>query len=186
VSLHLVASMAMICLAVLLLWRLDSRASGLTGLGWLGLAIFAAGWAVLYAGTVVTGSGPHAGDARAPRNGLDPRALSQLHTDFVMVLLGLTVAAVLVLRALDAPARARRAAAGLLAVEVLQGAVGFLQYFLGVPVGLVILHLLGAGVLAAAMTWLLLVLREPAPDAEAPEARRPAAPASGARPRLSR
>ena len=203
VSLHLLASMAMICVAVLLLRRLDEGdgppvPSVAPGVVWLTRAIFVVGWAVLYAGTVVTGSGPHAGDAKAPRNGLDPRALSQLHTDFVMVLVGLTVAAVLVLKqktwgpsralpaprnllpaetradlpahhkgepfvrssAVDASAKAQQAAVVLLGVELFQGTVGFTQYFLDLPIGLVILHLLGAALMAAAMTWLLLATRE--------------------------
>jgi cytochrome c oxidase assembly protein subunit 15 len=118
------------------------------------------GWVVLYVGTVVTGSGPHAGDADAPRNGLDPRALSQLHTDVVFLLLGLTVAAVLVLRASAVPDRARRAAWTLLAVELAQGLVGFVQYFTDLPVVLVAFHLLGAGLVSAALTWLLVSVRE--------------------------
>jgi heme a synthase len=123
-------------------------------------ATFVVGWVVLYVGTVVTGSGPHAGDADAPRNGLDPRALSQLHTDVVFLLLGLTVAAVLVLRASGVPDRARRAAWTLLAVELAQGLVGFVQYFTDLPVVLVAFHLLGAGLVSAALTWLLVSVRE--------------------------
>ena len=52
---------------------------------------FAAAWVVLYLGTVVTGSGPHAGDADAARNGLDPLQVSQLHADPVFLLVGLTL-----------------------------------------------------------------------------------------------
>jgi heme a synthase len=165
VAFHLLVSLSMIALSVVLLRRLsegDGPALGLVpdGVRWLTVAIFLTGWVVLYVGTVVTGSGPHAGAANAPRNGLDPRALSQLHTDFVFLLVGLSVAAVLVLRAIDAPARAQNAAVLLLVVEVAQGAVGFAQYFTGLPVALVTLHLLGAAVLAAAMTWLLLSVRQ--------------------------
>jgi len=165
VSLHLLVSLAMICVAVTLLQRVgepDGPTSRTLPTAVVGLvrAVFVTGWAVLYVGTVVTGSGPHAGDADAPRNGLDPRVLSQLHTDVVFLLLGLTVATVLVLHAVDAPARARRAAWTLLAVELVQGVVGFTQYFTGLPVTLVALHLLGAALLAAAMTWLLLGARE--------------------------
>jgi heme a synthase len=165
VAFHLLISLAMICLAVTLLRRLSEgdgppRLLVPRGVAWLTRSTFAAGWVVLYLGTVVTGSGPHAGDANAPRNGLDPRALSQLHTDFVFLLLGLTIAAVLVLRAGHAPARARQAAVTLLTLELAQGAVGFVQYFTGLPVVLVAVHLLGAAVLAAALTWLLVEVRE--------------------------
>jgi heme a synthase len=165
VAFHLLVSLAMIGVAVVFLRRIDEGdgppvplvADGTT---WLVRATFLAGWAVLYVGTVVTGSGPHAGDIDSPRNDLDPRALSQLHTDVVFLLLGLTVATVLVLRAVDAPERAQRAAVVLLVVELAQGLVGFVQYFTDLPVGLVTLHLLGAALTSAAMTWLLVSVRE--------------------------
>ena len=57
----------------------------------LAWATFASAWAVLYVGTVVTGSGPHAGDAESPRNGLSPLQLSQLHADLVFLFVGLTI-----------------------------------------------------------------------------------------------
>ena len=164
VSLHLLVSAAMIGVAVLLLRRVDEgdgqpSLSVPSGVAWLVRLLFLVGWAVLYAGTVVTGSGPHAGDAKAPRNGLDPESMSQLHTDLVMLLLGLTIAVVLVLRAIDAPGPAQPAAAVLLGVELAQGTLGFTQYFTGLPVALVTLHLLGAALLSAAMTWLLVSIR---------------------------
>ena len=89
---------------------------------------------VLYVGTVVTGTGPHAGDVDAPRNGLDPLELSQLHADLVFLLVGLTVAAVLVAPLDRRPRRRTRAAVMLLAVEVAQGLIGFVQYFTDLPV----------------------------------------------------
>jgi cytochrome c oxidase assembly protein subunit 15 len=161
VSLHLLVSLAMICVAVALVVRVresdaPARAGVPQSVVWLVRLVFVTGWVVLYLGTVVTGSGPHAGDADAPRNGLDPAAVSQLHTDAVFLLLGLSVATVLVLRAVPAPPRARDAALVLLLVELAQGVVGFVQYFTGLPVVLVALHLLGAALTAAAMTWLLL------------------------------
>ena len=173
---HLLVSLAMICVAVVLLRRVrepDSAPVPATAAGvrWLAWTIFWVGWVVLYLGTVVTGSGPHAGDADARRNGLDPRAISQLHTDVVFLLLGLTVAMVLVLRTADAPRRLRDAATLLLAVELGQGVVGFTQYFTGLPVVLVGLHLLGAALTAAALTWLVLGTRDRLP-VEAPEVER--------------
>jgi cytochrome c oxidase assembly protein subunit 15 len=164
VALHLLVSMAMICVAVVLLQRVDQPDTPAVlavppSVEWLVRLVFVTGWVVLYLGTVVTGSGPHAGDADAPRNGLDPRTLSQLHTDVVFLLLGLTIAAVLVLRAVDAPPQARDAANTLLLVELAQGVIGFVQYFTGLPIVLVTLHLLGAALTAAAMTWLLVSTR---------------------------
>lgn len=168
VSLHLVLSLAMVCVAVLLLHRVGEPDTPATravpaGVDWLVKTTFVVGWAVLYLGTVVTGSGPHAGDADAPRNGLDPRSVTQLHTDVVFLLVGLTIALVLVLRSVDVPPRLRDAAYALLIVELGQGAIGFVQYFTGLPVVLVTLHLLGAALTAAAMTWVLLGIRQRKP-----------------------
>ena len=121
--------------------------------------------AVLALGTVVTGSGPHAGDVDVPRTGFDPETVSQLHADAVMLLVGLTVATLLWLRGSKAPPAATRAAAVLLAVELAQGLIGFVQYFTGLPVMLVGFHLLGACLVWIAALRLLLATstRQPAP-----------------------
>ena len=165
VALHLLVSLAMIGVAVVLVHRLRERDVPPrpvvpAGVAWLVRATFVTGWVVLYVGTVVTGSGPHAGDLDSPRNGLDPRALSQLHTDVVFLLLGLTIGAVLALRAVQAPRRAQQAALLLLGVELAQGVIGFAQYATDLPVVLVTFHLLGAALVSAALTWLLLGIRD--------------------------
>ncbi|MDX6301916.1 MAG: heme a synthase [Nocardioidaceae bacterium] len=164
VSLHLLVSLAMVGVAVTLVRRLGEgddppRRSVPVGMVRLTRAVLVVGWAVLYVGTVVTGSGPHAGDASAPRNGLNPRDLSQLHADLVFLLLGLTVAAVLVFRSAQVPLLVRRAAGTLLLVELAQGLVGFVQYVTDLPVVLVAFHLLGAALVSAALTWLVLSVR---------------------------
>lgn len=165
VAFHLLVSLAMIGVSVLLLRRLregdgPAVATVPPGVVWLVRSTFVAGWLVLYLGTVVTGSGPHAGDLDAPRNGLDPAAWSQVHTDAVFLLLGLTVGSLFALRAVHAPARALRAAAVLLGLELAQGLVGFVQYFTGLPVVLVGLHLLGSALVSAALAWLLVGVRD--------------------------
>ena len=124
-------------------------------LAWL---VFAAAWVVLYLGTVVTGSGPHAGDEDAVRNGLDPLQVSQLHADVVFLFLGLSIGLYFAVRALGLSTRPLR---WLLVVIVLQGAVGFVQYFTDLPVVLVAFHMLGAALVSAAVTWVLLEVREP-------------------------
>jgi hypothetical protein len=95
-------------------------------------------------GTLVTATGPHAGDPGTPRLGLDPRVISQFHADGVFLLLGLTAALWFALRATDAPRRAQRAVAVLLAVAMAQGLIGYVQYFTGLPEVLVGAHLLPA------------------------------------------
>jgi cytochrome c oxidase assembly protein subunit 15 len=165
VSAHLMVSMALIGLAVALLRRVDEGDGPAVptvpdGARWLSLAVLAVGWAVLYVGTIVTGSGPHSGDNGARRNGLDPRDVSQLHADLVFLLVGLTVAVVVVLRTSAAPVAAQRAASVLLAVELAQGLIGFVQYATDLPEVLVAVHLLGASLVSAALAWLVVSTRE--------------------------
>jgi cytochrome c oxidase assembly protein subunit 15 len=121
--------------------------------------------AVIVVGVIVTGSGPHSGDRGAKRNGLDPEAISQVHADLVFLLVGLSVALWFALRAVQAPRTAVRAAATLIAVELAQGLIGFVQYFTHLPVALVAAHMLGATLVWTATLGVLWSLRErPASD----------------------
>src|SRR5262249_10734682 len=115
--------------------------------------------APLVLGAVVTGSGPHAGDASAPRTGFDPATVAQLHTDVVMLLIGLSVGAWFVLRLTGAPAGPRAAAGWLLGVEAAQGVIGYVQYFSHLPVLLVAGHMLGACLVWICAVRLLLAMR---------------------------
>ena len=164
VSFHLLCSLAMIGLSVLFLHRLSfsspvSASGPVVTLAWV---VFGAAWVVLYIGTVVTGSGPHAGDADVARNGLDPVQVSQLHADVVFLFLGLTVGLYFAVRAAGLSLRALHV---LLVVIVLQGAIGFVQYFTDLPVVLVAFHMLGAALVSACVTWVLVSVREPSAPA---------------------
>jgi heme a synthase len=171
VSLHLICSFLIICLAVRfiqLVVRGDDlpRARGpVVGLAWV---VFAAGWVVLYIGTMVTGAGPHAGDADSPRNGLDPAQMSQLHADAVFFFIGATVGLLFAVHAWRHGASTRRALWTLFAVQIGQGAIGFVQYFTDLPIALVAFHMLGASLTAAAIAWVLVSVRHPR-DLEARE-----------------
>ena len=118
-----------------------------------------AGAAVIVAGVIVTGSGPHAGDEDARRTGLDPATVSQAHADLVFLLIGLSVALWFGLRAAGAPGPAVRAAGVLVLVELGQGAIGFVQYFTHLPVLLVGVHMLGAVLVWIATLAMLHSLR---------------------------
>lgn len=162
VSLHLLLSLGLVALSVRFLQILDRPAPPARGpavaLAW---GVVATAWVVFYLGTIVTGAGPHAGDAATERNGLDPAQWSQLHADAVFLLLGLTIGLVVTLLVQRAPRPAVQAALVLLGLELAQGTIGFVQYFTDLPVLLVGLHLLGAAVLSASVTWTLLRVRHP-------------------------
>jgi heme a synthase len=119
---------------------------------------------VLAIGTVVTGSGPHSGDPKAGRTGFDPELVSQLHADVVFLLLGLTVALLVALYAIDSPGRVRRAARDLLIVQLAQGVVGYVQYFTDLPIALVLVHMLGAVLITAFTARLVWSVRGPASE----------------------
>lgn len=158
VALHLLASMVLIGLAVWLVRltrHLAPRPASTAGVV-AARAAFALMVVAVWLGTVVTGSGPHAGDNGAARTGFDGAFVTHLHAVAVYGAVATTVAALWLLRS--------RAALLLLVVEVLQAALGITQYNLGLPVPLVVLHLLGASLAVAATTNLVLsVHRAPAP-----------------------
>jgi heme a synthase len=115
---------------------------------------------VLVLGTIVTGSGPHSGDAVQPaRTGFDPRSVAWLHADVVMLFLGLVVATLVAVWLTSTSERAKATWRGVLVVTVLQGVIGYTQYFTGLPEVLVGLHMLGASLLVVTVTLGLMNLR---------------------------
>ncbi|MFC7492431.1 MULTISPECIES: COX15/CtaA family protein [unclassified Knoellia] len=129
---------------------------------WLTTAVAAV---VLTLGTVVTGSGPHSGDADAPaRFGFDPRTISWLHADAVMLFIGLVVAVWLATRLSSAPVSVGAAWRGVLVVTLAQGAIGYVQYLTDLPEVLVLAHMLGAATLVVALANGLVSLRKIAQD----------------------
>lgn len=96
---------------------------------------------VIVLGTVVTGSGPHAGDEKAQRFGFDIRTIAWLHADAVIALLGLTAAFYILVRS---DKKLLRRITVFTVIALAQGAIGYIQYFTGIPEILVAAHLLGA------------------------------------------
>lgn len=133
----------------------------------LGRLVVATAGLVLFVGTVVTGSGPHSGAPDVRRLPFPLRDVAQLHADIVLFLIGVTLTLAVLLRLIDAPARAQRRARLLVIVMVLQAAVGYTQYFLGLPAALVGVHILGATLFWIATLAVRASFSEPVPDAEA-------------------
>ncbi|WP_268806980.1 COX15/CtaA family protein [Nostocoides jenkinsii] len=107
---------------------------------------------VLVLGTIVTGSGPHSGDADEPaRLSFDPRSASWLHADSVMLFVGLVVAMVVATHLVGRSAHVRDAWRFVLLVTLAQGAVGYTQYFTKLPEALVLIHMLLATMLVVAL-----------------------------------
>ena len=107
---------------------------------------------VITLGTLVTGSGPHAGDIQAKRYPFDPRLISWVHADSVIALISLTIGLMIVIKVSES--EANRSFIGkkvllFLLICLSQGLIGYIQYFTGLPEALVAAHLLGA-----ALIWL--------------------------------
>jgi cytochrome c oxidase assembly protein subunit 15 len=130
---------------------------------------------VLAVGTLVTGTGPHAGDPKVDRLPFKPRDVSQLHADAVYLLVGLTLATLLV--AWHTPGR--RWVLTLTGLLVAQAGLGYWQYYTGVPAGLVELHVLGASLIFTAATWLHVTSARPTPAPRAQSAAPSQVPLAG-------
>ncbi|MFJ7985232.1 heme A synthase [Streptomyces sp. NPDC096351] len=121
-------------------------------------------------GTTVTGAGKHAGDSSdVPRMPWDWTDAAHLHAIAAWVVCALALAMWLVLRVVDAPLDTRARARDLLIVLLAQGAIGYVQYFTGVPELLVAVHMLGSSLMWIAVLRLALSMRErPVPAPEIP------------------
>lgn len=112
----------------------------------LGVSAFAA----VYLGTLVTGTGPHSGDAGdVARHTFDAYWVTRAHVLPVYLLVGTLVVALVRGSRARWPRPVRVALAVLAVVVLLQGVVGYYQYFTGLPVVAVALHLVGAATLCA-------------------------------------
>ncbi|MFI0431526.1 MAG: heme A synthase [Candidatus Nanopelagicales bacterium] len=166
VALHFLLSAVIIAGIVVLVWR--SREPGDTPVTRLGptavrilaRVLVAVGFLVLILGTIVTGSGPHSGDAdAASRFGFDVRVVSWLHADAVLLFIGLTIGLLVALSVTDAPRGSVRAVWWVFGISMVQGVIGYTQYFTGVPWLLVALHMLAACLLWIALVRVPLTLR---------------------------
>lgn len=96
---------------------------------------------VIVLGTLVTGSGPHAGDAKARRFDFEIRSVAILHADAVIALFGFTLALAVAMRTNKMILKKIYI---FTAIALAQGAIGYIQYFTGIPEILVAAHLLGS------------------------------------------
>jgi cytochrome c oxidase assembly protein subunit 15 len=124
----------------------------------VGRVLPAVGALVLVLGTVVTATGPHAGDPGTDRLGVSIVTAARAHSLTVWVTVALSVVVLVAARRAGA-GRLARAAGVLLAVELAQGAVGYWQYLTGVPPVLVLAHMLLATVFWVAVVRVGLVAR---------------------------
>jgi cytochrome c oxidase assembly protein subunit 15 len=168
VCLHFLPSPALVWLAVLLLRAIDegdqpARPLIPSPLRALQVAMAIDVALVLVAGTLVTAAGPHAGDVHTPRLGVPVADLAQAHADIVFILVGMIVAFSFAIRITGGHPALWRRYWLLVATVAAQAALGMVQYWLGVPDVLVILHVLGSTLVVAAMAGLWCESRDRGP-----------------------
>ena len=164
VGLHFVVSVILVCLCTTFVYRVYTatgpryRTVPRWFLGVAHLTSFVV-FVTIVVGILTTGSGPHAGDANAPRNGLNPEFLQHIHSWPAYATLALTLVLVIGSVTLRLPLRAW--ALLLLIVELAQIGVGLLQSNTGLPPVLVGIHMMLAVTLGAAMMAVILNLKSP-------------------------
>jgi cytochrome c oxidase assembly protein subunit 15 len=149
VAAHLLLSMLLISGAASLRFTivgLETQKSDTTQITLIRSQVFITA-VVLVLGTIVTGSGPHAGDEKTKRFSFDPRSVSVLHADFVIILSVITIILWLLTKSLKGVVYRRNNI--LLLIIFMQGIIGYVQYFTGLPELLVGFHLLGS-----TLTWI--------------------------------
>lgn len=152
VAIHFLLSMALLWASAELVLACSPRHRRRTapfGDHW-STAICAIAAAVLVAGTLVTGTGPNSGDAVADRLDFDLESITRVHTGLVWLLVAVMVATAM--RSRDDLER-RPALQRLMIATVVQGAVGYVQYALGLPAGVVAVHIVGAMAVWWSAVW---------------------------------
>ena len=121
---------------------------------WVGRVALWSGAAVMLLGSLTTSSGPHSGDGEVASSlAIDPRLTSWLHADSVWLFVGSLSAAWILASVKRLPAKASHSLKVLTALALSQAALGYLQYYSGLPWPLVAIH-----VLVAAAFWTTLVV----------------------------
>jgi cytochrome c oxidase assembly protein subunit 15 len=163
VGIHFLISSLLIALASLLVFRALPKAASEVSPSARALSVptIVVGAVAIVVGVLVTGAGPHAGDALTPRNGLDLEIWQHYHSYPGYLMLAL-IALQLFLQTrhtgFSIANLATRSLVLLLGVTILQALVGVAQARMGVPEYLVALHMLGAAVLSSMLTFQYLAL----------------------------
>jgi len=102
------------------------------------------GFAVITLGTITTGSGPHSGDELAARFNIDTRTIAWIHADSVLLFIGLLIGLILLVRTNNAYKSLSKSLNSLFILCIIQGFIGYTQWFTNLPWILVGFHVLGS------------------------------------------
>jgi cytochrome c oxidase assembly protein subunit 15 len=169
VALHFVLTIAVLADAIWMYHRAGIPDVAATGpaepvvsrdLRWMVRLLLGVLGIVTCAGTIVTGAGPHAGGPGAKRVPVAFRDIAELHSSLAWLLLGLVAASLFAFHQAKAPERVQRRARTMFELVVIQGALGYTQYFLHDASYVVELHLAGVTMLWIGAIGLYLSLHE--------------------------
>ena len=152
VGTHFLVSAALITVATILLWFSYGRklVPLRRGIKTVTGALYPFGILTIIIGVLVTGSGPHAGDAKTPRNGINPDLITHLHSYPAYLTLGLVLVQILLLLRTKSKLTS---SLWLLVALLVQATIGIWQTRSGLPIELVAVHLIGASVLVSLFSW---------------------------------
>jgi heme a synthase len=163
VTAHFLVSLALLANALVLVRRAGqpdapARPVLLPSVRWVGPALLVAVSVVVVTGTVVTSTGPHGGDAKAKRFGFYLPDVARVHGISVVIFLLLVLLTLWLIRRTYAPVVVQRRLGLVLVAAVVQGAIGYIQYFNGIPELLVGFHIAGATAVWSAVVCFYLSL----------------------------
>lgn len=102
------------------------------------------GFVVITLGTITTGSGPHSGDEIAARFNIDTRTIAWIHADSVLLFIGLLIGLILLVRTNNTYKSLSKSLNSLFILCIIQGFIGYTQWFTNLPWILVGFHVLGS------------------------------------------
>lgn len=158
VMVHFMVGMGLLAVAVVLTLRADhGPGRGTVAVSpealWLARILVGLTVAVLAAGAATTGTGPHAGGKGAKRIPLGLEDMTRIHAEIVLTTGAVLLVLLWVLWRSNAPARIQDSGRVLLAVMVVQGIIGYTQFFTHLPAVLVGFHVFGAATVWSTVLW---------------------------------
>ena len=159
---HFVLSMFLVANAFVLLKRSQENTVNverqISAVGtWVVRLVCICGGIAIFTGTVVTGSGPHAGDEKARRLGFEVASAAKVHGTSVIIMIALMLVLAGYVRRTQELVAMRSSLEIVILVSVLQATVGYVQYFNDIPALLVGIHVFGATLFFISLVNLWLV-----------------------------
>lgn len=159
---HFILSMFLVANAFLLLKRSQENTVSIerqiSSVGvWVVRLVCVCGGIAIFTGTIVTGSGPHAGDEKARRLGFEVASAAKVHGTSVIIMIALMLVLAGYVRRTQGLVSMKSALEIIILTSILQATVGYVQYFNDIPALLVGIHVFGATLFFISLVNLWLI-----------------------------